>query len=256
MTAAPAITVSPAIAALKAGFDSTSPKKYTDVTTALKVDGSFVLDPAPMKKAARGKLSDGKHTLHVQATDAAGNVSGLADVAFTLDSTLPMVTAALARDTGSSVKDRITTDDTISGKVTEINTVAGLKAGFDVAAPGRLLRCLHGPAGGPHVRPHACAAAQVAGGTLADGVHVLHVLSTDAAGNVSRQANVSFTLDTTPPAVTAALTRDTGSSNNDRLTFRPHGQWHRRGCRGPGTVLKGWRGCDRPGEVYKRFVEG
>ena len=56
---------------------------------------------------------------------------------------------------------------------------------------------------------------QLAGGTLADGKHALHLLATDAAGNVSQETNFSFTLLTTPPAVPtfdlAAGTADLGA---------------------------------------------
>src|SRR5262249_23321854 len=46
---------------------------------------------------ALGPLADGAHTFQVQATDGAGNKSSVASFAWTVDTTPPVVTAALAR---------------------------------------------------------------------------------------------------------------------------------------------------------------
>ena len=43
---------------------------------------------------------------------------------------------------------------------------------------------------------------------------------TDAAGN-SASTSLTFTLDTTAPAITARLANDTGSSSTDKITSNP-----------------------------------
>jgi hypothetical protein len=53
---------------------------------------------------------------------------------------------------------------------------------------------------------------------LADGNYTLTVQETDTAGNTG-SAQVSFTLDTAPDTVTAALSNDTGSSSSDGITM-------------------------------------
>ena len=108
---------------LKAGSDSTKATKFVDVSAALQPDGSFVLSPALLLQVAGGKLADGKHTLHLLASDASGNVSPQFNLAFTLDTAGPTITAALAKDTGSSAKDGITYDDTVNGKATDTNAI-------------------------------------------------------------------------------------------------------------------------------------
>ncbi len=120
---------------------------------------------------AGGKLADGSHTLHVQATDGAGNVSGTFDVLFTLDTstkTAPTVTAALLHDTGTSDSDGITSDSTVGGTITDAKAIASFKAGFDATLAANFVdvrrpcrrtgRSCSTPLAGP-----------VAGGKLADG---------------------------------------------------------------------------------------
>lgn len=58
--------------------------------------------------------------------------------------------------------------------------------------------------------------------TLAEGPNSLTATQSDAQGNVSAaSAALVVTLDTTPPAVTAALAADTGASASDRVTSNP-----------------------------------
>src|SRR5260370_35807056 len=56
--------------------------------------------------------------------------------------------------------------------------------------------------------------------TLADGAHTIVASETDTAGN-SASATLSFTLDTTAPAVSESLGNDTGASATDRITNDP-----------------------------------
>ena len=151
----------------------------------IKVDGTEV---SSYNAAA---LKDGEHTVSVIDTDVAGN-SGSASITFTLDSTLTAPTAVLAKDSGKDGTDGLTNDASLTvnkadSDATRIITVDGAKVdGYD---------------------PHA----------LADGKHTVIVTDTDAAGNTAT-ASVVFTLDTTAPTPSVALSKDSGASGTDKLS--------------------------------------
>jgi hypothetical protein len=146
-------------------------------------------------------LADGSHTIVANETDAAGN-TGSASLTFTLDTTLPAVTESLASDSGSSSADKITSNATLTGSA-DANAVVN----FTVD--------------GSSISETATANAD---GTwtftptdLADGSHTLVASEADIAGNIG-SASLTFTLDTTAPAVTESLASDTGSSSSDKIT--------------------------------------
>ena len=119
---------------------------------------------------------------------------------FALDTKAPAVNERLGNDTGSSATDRITRDPTLAG-------------GGDGAAVVTLTE-------GAAVLGTVTAAANgnwVYTPTLVDGAHTIVASETDTAGNVGT-ASLTFTLDTTAPAVTEALLSDTGASAADKLT--------------------------------------
>ncbi|MEH2568849.1 Ig-like domain-containing protein [Bradyrhizobium sp. AZCC 2289] len=160
-------------------------------TIAYKVDGaatfSATYDPAA--------LGDGAHTIQVQATDTAGNVSVSDVLSFTLDTSEAKPTVVLASDTGSSNSDGITSNAsvTVSGQDSaatiayKVDGAATFSATYDPAA-------------------------------LGDGAHTIQVQATDTAGNVSVSDVLSFTLDTSEAKPTVVLASDTGSSNSDGIT--------------------------------------
>jgi hypothetical protein len=154
------------------------------------------------------KLADGVYTVNLTATDAAGNTSTKA-VSFTLDTQAPNLSASLAHDTGVSATDGITSDDTVVGKITDSqNLMVELRAGFDSTSPANFSNISLNPDGSFTLTPAQLAA--IAGGALADGPHTLHLVACDQAGNLS-SFNVSFTLDTTPPTLSAGLLSGDGS---------------------------------------------
>jgi hypothetical protein len=119
-------------------------------------------------------LADGPHTLHVRATDGAGN-QGDASRAFSVDTVAPGVTI-------TSGPAGVTADSTPT---------------FTFASPdaGATFACrVDGGAWGACTSPHTTAA-------LADGDHAFEVQATDAAGNTSSDSR-TFTVDTTTPTVT------------------------------------------------------
>jgi hypothetical protein len=60
--------------------------------------------------------------------------------------------------------------------------------------------------------------AAIAGGTVADGTHTLHLASTDGSGNVST-FDLTFVLATQTPVLSAALS-DTAAIKADGTTIR------------------------------------
>jgi cyclophilin family peptidyl-prolyl cis-trans isomerase len=82
-------TVAPLVS-LKAGFGSTPPSAFTDVTSAVNADGTFTLSRALLATVNGGSLPDGSYTLHLQATDKNGDKSAVFDLSFTLLTNSPI----------------------------------------------------------------------------------------------------------------------------------------------------------------------
>ncbi len=170
-----------------------------DRETTAGADGSFAFNAVP--------LALGDNSFTAQATDAAGN-----SVSYQLtvtrqsvsipDTTPPTLAAQLAHDTGTSSSDAITSDPTISGTLADDvggSGIASFHGGLDATTPADfadLLATLQ--ADGSFVLG-AALLDTLAGGKLADGSHTLHLVAADNAGNAS-SFDLSFTLDTTPPA--------------------------------------------------------
>jgi hypothetical protein len=129
---------------------------------------------------------DGSHGLVVRVTDAAGNVTITPASTFTIDTTPPIPSIALAGAQGTGPNFRGAVTATISG----VDRGSGLST-LEFSLDGS---------------PTASIASNgtVTIGTDAahstDGAHVIHVRATDAAGNVATQAS-SFVIDTVPPVV-------------------------------------------------------
>jgi hypothetical protein len=146
-------------------------------------------------------FSLGVHTITASMHDAAGNASSETFTITVQDTTAPVVTERLVSDTGSSSTDHITSNDTLTGSgdanalvtFTEGSTILGTTT---AAANGSWSFT---PSG------------------LADGTHAIVASETDTAGNTGT-TSLSFTLDTTAPAVTERLLSDTGSSSTDHIT--------------------------------------
>jgi hypothetical protein len=173
----------------------------TEGTTVL---GTGVTTGGGTYSITSSTLTEGNHTLHVSATDIAGNVSvGSAGGAVTLDTTAPGAPAlALANDTGSSITDAITSDPTITVAAESGATLlykADGATSFSTTAP---VFAVDGSA---------------------DGSHTVLVEQQDAAGNIGAASSLTFTLDTTAPHVTglpASLANGTGETTIDfTLTF-------------------------------------
>lgn len=136
------------------------------------------------------------------------------------DTTAPVATFRLTNDTGASSTDLITSDPQGTLTVTDNSgTVTSLKAGFGSASVDILGNRL---ADGTVNVSTALITILNGGVPLPDGPQTLFVQAGDAAGN-SKTYQFPFTLDTTPPVATYALTNDTGTSNTDKITSDPRG---------------------------------
>ena len=147
----------------------------------------------------------GDHAVQFRATDNAGNVSTTGSVSFRIvaapgDTTAPTVTTALTGE-------RNTTGDYL-GRATATITATDTGSGVD-----RIEYQLDSGAWTTYTAPLVVDTA---------GMHMLHSRATDKAGNTSAVQMTHFTVaeppaaDTTPPAVTAAVTGEK-DDNGDYL---------------------------------------
>jgi len=155
----------------------TPPISYTasDGTILLKLDGAMVNKTSGDLLET---LSDGSHTLVVEATDLAGNV-GRASVTFTVDTAAPDATIAVKPEASS---DR--NSGSISFRSSDDSAIFDCK--LDTAS---FTTC---------TSPYAY-------GNLPDGSHNFSVRAKDRAGNVTATpAAFSWTIDTVAPVTTAS----------------------------------------------------
>ncbi|MBD2465964.1 DUF642 domain-containing protein, partial [Oscillatoria sp. FACHB-1407] len=99
------------ITGFRAGFDNTPLASFVDILADLTSDRRFTLNRARLETIYGGSLPDGSHVLRLQSQDEYGNLSGVYEVAFTLDTTppaTPTIDLAPTSDTGT-VGDRRTT---------------------------------------------------------------------------------------------------------------------------------------------------
>ena len=116
----------------------------------------------------------------------------------------PVVTVALAHDTGSSSTDGITSNPALSGTA-DANAVVTLTEGSTTLGTATA---------------NASGAWSFTPTGLAQGAQTITASETNSAG-VTGSAAVTFTLDTVAPTVTAHLAHDTGSSSTDGITSNP-----------------------------------
>ncbi|MGI4718360.1 MAG: DUF4214 domain-containing protein [Janthinobacterium lividum] len=126
----------------------------------------------------------GPNTVYVRQVDAAGNISANSSLAFTLDTGLPTAPeVSLVSDTGSGATDKVTKSGQVA--VAGLETAAGSAWEYKVDG-GDWTR-------GGVVDAQGNATLAVTG----DGPHTVLVRQYDAAGNVSGEGTLGFTLDAT-----------------------------------------------------------
>ncbi len=122
-------------------------------------------------------LSEGAHTLHVFATDAAGNTRS-ETYSFVVDDTAPTITLLSPSD-GAEIPSGTDIDLSVS----ETNTLAQVAYNWDGATNTSL--------SSPYV---------VSTSGLSEGTHTLYVYASDAAGNEGSE-QYSFVIDDTAPSI-------------------------------------------------------
>jgi RHS repeat-associated protein len=144
-------------------------------------------------------LAPGTQAFTVVASDVAGNSSQLTQKITTTasDTSAPVITAALAHDTGLSAIDGITFDPTITGTVDDPSGVAKFQAALDGGSLVDLTALL---AGGVGFTLTAANLASLNGGVaLADGPHTVTLQGTDSLGHASTAVSLLFKLQAVRP---------------------------------------------------------
>ena len=161
----------------------------------------------------------GDNTFNVSAIDVAGNVSTATLVIRGIGPEIdpPIVSIALVTDTGRSDVDGVTRDPTLTGTVTDVSAISLVRAILDGGPPMDVTASLTGS----QLLLDGASLDALAGGALADGLHVVEVQAIDEFLNEGDLFDVTFTLDRiapTPPLVALDPDSDTGVSNSDDLT--------------------------------------
>ncbi|MGL5872983.1 MAG: Ig-like domain-containing protein, partial [Xenococcaceae cyanobacterium] len=167
-------------------------------------------------------ISNGDRTLTFTTIDTAGNVkTNTFNVVVEVDRTPPVINANLKRDTArtnTTNTDKITSDPTIIGTVTDENTITVLKAGLDSTPINNYADILSKRNADGGFTLDRTILEQIIGGTLTDGEHTLHLIASDRYGNTSN-FDYTFTLDTTAPPATLNLDPDSDLGEvGDRMT--------------------------------------
>jgi hypothetical protein len=149
--------------------------------------------------------ADGPHTVHLRATDRAGNVSPLTDFSFTLDTVAPTVSVA-SPASGLATNQNVT----VTGQATDDRSGV---AQLQVAVDGGAFSSVSFDASGSFSFATALALDH-----SADGPHTVHLWAADRAGNVSAVSDFSFTLDTVAPTVSVASPAS-GLATNHNITL-------------------------------------
>ncbi|ECG8591719.1 Ig domain protein [Salmonella enterica subsp. salamae] len=194
--------------ATRPSFEIATPN---DVTTVLvSFDG---VNWTPIGKNAAGQwaftagnaLSDGHYTLHVQATDRAGNTAD-STLAFTVDTYVDGLSVVMLDDAGKDSTDGITN---ITSPRFEISAREPLQS-VKVILNGHTSTLTLGAGNKWLFMPET---------PLADGTYKIEVVAEDIAGNTINR-EVSFTIDTivSEPSINLLDADDTGESSVDNIT--------------------------------------
>lgn len=140
------------------------------------------------------------------------------------DTVAPTITASLERDTAANNTtntDRITSDPTIIGSVTDNATISEFRAGFNNTPTSNFTNVLAQRNPDGSFRFTRTQLEAIYGGAIPDGTHTLKLQARDASGNTTNVYEFTFVLDTTEPApsnLDLTATSDSGTSNTDNLT--------------------------------------
>ncbi|UBF30710.1 Ig-like domain-containing protein (plasmid) [Kovacikia minuta CCNUW1] len=189
------------VTVLRAGFGNIQTANFIDITAQLQADGSFTLNQAQLEAIYGGTLSQGAHTLHLQAEDEQGNLSELFDLTFNLDTQAPIAPVNLSWTAVG------TTAVKISGSA-EAGALVELYEGTDLIA---------------ETYADATGNWRVTTSQLRNGTHSLSATATDLAGNTSPASTAtSLSINTLVPAMPQGVrlmaATDSGLSSSDGIT--------------------------------------
>jgi cyclophilin family peptidyl-prolyl cis-trans isomerase len=179
------VTTTGTLTSLTAGLDSTPAASFTSILGNVTSGGNFFLNGGILNQIAGGSLSNGAHTLHLQATDSQGH-TGTLDVSFTLNNAAP-TTPTLHLDTTS---DPGQTGRTMSSTV----TLQGQ------TTPGVQVALIQNSGAPVTTTADSTGAFSFANVNLPSGANLFTVQATDSAGNAS-QLQTFFVHETGPVAV-------------------------------------------------------
>ncbi|HGJ4782362.1 TPA: non-fimbrial adhesin SiiE, partial [Salmonella enterica subsp. enterica serovar Bredeney] len=194
--------------ATRPSFEIATPDDVTSVLVSF--DG---VNWTPISKNAAGQweftagsaLSDGHYTLHVQATDRAGNTAN-STLGFTVDTQIDGLSVVMLDDAGKDSTDGITN---ITSPRFEISAREPLQS-VTVILNGKSSTLTQGAGNKWLFTPDT---------PLVDGTYKIEILAEDIAGNkISKE--VSFTIDTivSDPSIDLLDADDTGESAVDNIT--------------------------------------
>jgi peptidoglycan/xylan/chitin deacetylase (PgdA/CDA1 family) len=136
------------------------------------------------------RLTDGVYTAQATQTDSSGNTGTSSPVSFTVDTTAPVVAIAQPTD-GATVK---TAKPTLAGTADGSSQVTAWIYAGTTATGSPLQTAVASVANGAWSTAVSTA--------LTDGVYTTQASESDSAGNTGTSAPVTFTVDTSGPAVT------------------------------------------------------
>ncbi|EHH5278502.1 Ig-like domain repeat protein [Salmonella enterica] len=194
--------------ATRPSFEIATPDDVTSVLVSF--DG---VNWTPISKNAAGQweftagsaLSDGHYTLHVQATDRAGNTAN-STLCFTVDTQIDGLSVVMLDDAGKDSTDGITN---ITSPRFEISAREPLQS-VTVILNGKSSTLTQGAGNKWLFTPDT---------PLVDGTYKIEIVAEDIAGNkISKE--VSFTIDTivSDPSIDLLDADDTGESAVDNIT--------------------------------------
>ncbi len=154
-------------------------------------------------------LADGTYTVQASQSDKAGNTGTSSPITFTIDTTPPKVSLNSIASPSKEPTPTLTGAAGVEGGDASTVTVTIYKGG-SVGGTVAESKAVSG-AGGTwsYLSPH-----------LADGVYTAQATQTDLAGNTGMSKAATFTVDTTPPAVTiTSPTNGSSLTKSSRPTF-------------------------------------
>ncbi|ASG78323.1 Ig-like domain repeat protein [Salmonella enterica subsp. diarizonae serovar 50:k:z str. MZ0080] len=156
--------------------------------------------------ASTNNLTDGQHTLRIEATDTAGNVASK-DLVFNIDTHLQIPTIALGagQDTGANTSDHITNISrptfvigNVDADVIKVMVTIGTNT-YNATKVG----------GTWEFRPD---------NAITDGSYNVSVTIEDKAGNIATSQPLSIMVDTRAEINSVTLLTDSGDSSSDNIT--------------------------------------